>query len=128
MTLIGMEDDVVKRFCEMERILGELRESSLGLMDDMIREAFDPEFFLRYAAALGIDLSQNPHTLSSNQGLDPYQLLCLDKNATDDEVKRRYRSLMRVLHPDTAGSEGTIKLCQIVNEAYERIKKERGFK
>jgi DnaJ-domain-containing protein 1 len=123
-----MEDDIVTRLREMERILGELQQNGLGLMDDMLREAFDPEFFLRYAAALGIDLSQNPHTLSSNQGLDPYQLLCLDKTATDDEIKRRYRSLMRVLHPDTAGSEGTIKLCQMVNEAYERIKKERGWK
>jgi DnaJ-domain-containing protein 1 len=123
-----MEGDIVKRLREMERILGELQVSGLGLMDDMLREAFDPEFFLRYAASLGIDLSQSSYAEIRNQGLDPYQLLCLEKTATDDEVKTRYRSLMRVLHPDTANSEGTNKLCQMVNEAYERIKKERGLK
>ena len=123
-----MEDDIVKRLREMERILGELQASGLGLMDDMLREAFDPEFFVRYANALGIDLSQSSYAESRNQGPDPYQLLCLEKTATDDKVKKRYRSLMRVLHPDTAGSEGTSRLCQIINEAYQRIKKKRGWK
>lgn len=123
-----MENDIVNKLRDMEKILGELQANSLGLMDDMLREAFDPGFFLRYAASLGIDLSQSSFVEIRNQGLDPYQFLCLEKTATDDEVKRRYHSLMHVLHPDTASSKGTNKLCQMVNEAYERIQKERGLK
>jgi DnaJ-domain-containing protein 1 len=122
-----MEEDIVRRLRDMERILGEMHDSGLGLMDDLLREAFDPQIFLRYAASLGFDLSQSPEMVSLSEGFDPYQLLCLDKTATDDEIKRRYRNLMRVLHPDTANTEGTNSLCQIVNRAYEQIGKERGW-
>jgi len=122
-----MEEDIVKRLRDMERILGEMHDSGLGLMDDLLRKAFNPQIFLRYAASLGIDLSQGPKTVSRTDGVDPYQLLCLDKTATDGEVKKRYRNLMRVLHPDTAESEGTNRLCQVVNEAYQQIAKERGW-
>jgi len=122
-----MEEDIVKRLRDMERILGEMHDSGLGLMDDLLRKAFDPQIFLRYAASLGFDLSQGPVTVSRSGGFDPYQLLCLNKKATDEEVKRRYRNLMRVLHPDTANTEGTNSLCQMVNRAYEQIGKERGW-
>lgn len=122
-----MEEDIVKRLRNMGKILGEMHDSGLGLMDDLLREAFDPQIFLRYAASLGFDLSQGSETISRSEGLDPYQLLCLDKKATDEEVKRRYRNLMRVLHPDTANTEGTNSLCQMVNRAYEQIGKERGW-
>jgi len=116
----NVEDDIVKRLRDMERIL--------GLMDALLREAFNPQLFIRYAASLGIDFSQGPNTVSHIEGFDPYQLLCLDRTATDDEVKKRYRNLMRVLHPDTANSEGTNSLCQIVNKAYEQITRERRWK
>ena len=112
----------------MERILGEMQDSGLGLMDALLREAFSPLFFARYAASLGIDFSQATNLVSHSEGFDPYQLLCLDKTATYDEVKKRYRNLMRVLHPDTANSEGTNSLCQIVNKAYEQITRERRWK
>ena len=124
----NVEDDIVKRLRDMERILGEMQDSGLGLMDSLLREAFNPQLFIRYAASLGIDFSQGPNTVSHIEGFDPYQLLCLDRTATDDEVKKRYRNLMRVLHPDTANSEGTNSLCQIVNKAYEQITRERRWK
>ena len=123
-----MEEDIVKRLREQERILGEMRDNVLGLMDALLREAFNPQFFIRYAASLGIDFSQGPNAVSHSEGFDPYQLLCLYRTATDDEVKKRYRNLMRVLHPDIANSEGTNSLCQMVNKAYEQITKERGWK
>jgi DnaJ-domain-containing protein 1 len=58
---------------------------------------------------------------------DPYRVLGLDKTATDHEIKRRYRELMRKLHPDTAGVKGTEFLVQVVNTAYAQISKERGW-
>ncbi len=58
-------------------------------------------------------------------GIEPYRVLGLDKSATDDQVKRRYRELVVKLHPDTAGVEGTGFLLQVVVAAYQQIAKER---
>ena len=41
----SMEDDIVKRLREQERILGEMRDNVLGWMDDLLRDAFNPESF-----------------------------------------------------------------------------------
>lgn len=61
-------------------------------------------------------------------GFDPYKVLGLDKTATDEEVKQRYRSLMFKLHPDTSGVKGTEFITQIIIMAYEIIGKEKGWK
>jgi DnaJ-class molecular chaperone len=57
---------------------------------------------------------------------DPYYILGLDKTASDDEVKRRYRERLRQFHPDTAGPGMEFHL-QMVMAAYELIKRERGW-
>jgi len=121
----GMEDDIVKRLREQERILGEMRDNVLGWMDDLLRDAFNPEAFLRYAAGLGVDLSQVPNLVGKNDGFDPYRVLGLEKTATDEEVRTRYRELLKKLHPDTAGVRGTDFLLQMMIAAYRQIAKER---
>ncbi|MBT9143527.1 MAG: Chaperone protein DnaJ [Syntrophomonadaceae bacterium] len=55
-----------------------------------------------------------------------YHMLGLEKSATDEEVKKRYRDLARRLHPDTAGKE-TEHLFKLIQAAYEQIKGERGW-
>jgi DnaJ-class molecular chaperone len=57
---------------------------------------------------------------------DPYYILGLDKTASDEEVKKRYRERLRQFHPDTAGPGMEFHL-QAVMEAYELIKRERGW-
>ena len=42
-------------------------------------------------------------------------------------MKKRYRELLRKLHPDTSGTPGTGFLLQMVMAAYEMIKRERGW-
>ena len=121
-----MDDDIVKRLREQERILGEMRDNVLGWMDALLRDAFNPEAFLRYAAGMGIDLSQVPDLVGRNNG-DPYRVLGLDKTATDEEVKKRYRDLLIKLHPDTAGVRGTDFLLQMMIAAYQQIARERGW-
>ncbi|MDD4985122.1 MAG: DnaJ domain-containing protein [Dehalococcoidales bacterium] len=120
-----MDDDIVKRMREQERILGEMRNNVLGWMDALLRDAFNPEAFLRYAAGMGIDLSQVPNLVGRHDGFDPYRVLGLDKTATDEEVKKRYRELLIKLHPDTAGVRGTDFLLQLMIAAYQQIAKER---
>ena len=120
-----MNDDIVKRMREQERILGEMRNNVLGWMDALLRDAFNPEVFLRYAAGMGIDLSQVPDLVGRNNGFDPYRVLGLEKTATDEEVKKRYREMLIKLHPDTAGVRGTDFLLQLMIAAYQQIAKER---
>jgi len=122
-----MEEDIVRRLREQERILGEMRDNVQGWMDDLLREAFNPESFLRYVAGMGLDLSKVPNLVGRYDGFDPYRVLGLDKAATDEEVKKRYRELLIKLHPDTAGVRGTGFLLQMMIAAYQQIAKERGW-
>ena len=121
-----MEEDIVKLLREQERILGEMRSNLHRWMDELLREAFNPEIFLRYVAGMGIDLSQVPNLVGRPDGIDPYRVLGLDKTATDDEVKKRYHERVRQFHPDTAGP-GMEFHFQCTLTAYELIKRERGW-
>ena len=122
-----MDDDIVKLLRDQEKILGEMRNYVHRWMDDLLRDAFNPESFLRYAASLGIDLSQVPKMVGQTGGIDPYRVLGLDQSASDDQIKKRYRELLHKLHPDTSGTEGTTWFFQMVLAAYEKIRKERGW-
>ncbi len=122
-----MDDDIVKRLREQEKILGGMRDNVLGWMDALLRDAFNSEAFLRYAAGMGIDLSQVPNLVGRNDGFDPYRVLGLDKTVTDEEVKKRYRELLMKLHPDTAGVRGTEFMLQMIVAAYQQIARERGW-
>ncbi len=67
---------------------------------------------------------------------DPYEILGLDKSASDKEVKSTYRKLTLENHPDTLMAQGvpqefidlaTEKMATI-NAAYDQIAKMRGLK
>lgn len=62
---------------------------------------------------------------AGTMGMNPYVMLGLEKSATDEEVKTRFRELAKLLHPDTATVEGTSFLFQMVNIANEMIARER---
>jgi DnaJ like chaperone protein len=60
-----------------------------------------------------------------------YKILEIDRSVTDDEVKKAYRKMANKFHPDKVGHLGedfqkvANEKFQKVNEAYEKIKKER---
>lgn len=60
---------------------------------------------------------------------DPYAVLCVNKNATDDEIKKAYRELARKYHPDNYADNPLSDLAhekmQEINEAYDAIMDER---
>lgn len=62
-----------------------------------------------------------------------YKILGIDANATDDEVKKAYREMAKKYHPDKVAYLGedvrksAEQKLQEVNEAYEKIRKQRGF-
>ena len=57
---------------------------------------------------------------------DPYQILGVDRNATDDQVKAAYREMARKYHPDNfndnpAAAELATEKMQEINDAYDKI-------
>ena len=62
-------------------------------------------------------------------GKDPYGVLGISRDATDDEVKEAYRALARKYHPDKYADSDLAELAEEkmkeVNVAYEEIRRER---
>lgn len=67
---------------------------------------------------------------------DPYTIIGVGREASDDEIKSAYRKLIRENHPDTLTAQGLpeefVKVANdkmaAINAAYDRIEKERGLK
>lgn len=61
--------------------------------------------------------------------IDPYKILGVNPSASDDEVKRAYRDLVKKYHPDKYGDNPLSDLAEEkmkeVNEAYDQIQRER---
>ncbi len=54
---------------------------------------------------------------------DPYKVLGVSPDASDEEIKRAYRRLAKQYHPDlNPGDETAAKKMQQINAAYEQIK------
>ncbi len=54
---------------------------------------------------------------------DPYQVLGVSRDASDEEIKRAYRQLAKKYHPDrNPGDAEAAKKMQQINAAYEQIK------
>ena len=122
-----MEDKGKDRLRQLSEEMLSVHFRMLGWVDDMLADVMSPESLLRFFAGGGIDPSNISGNAAKDSGLDPYRVLGLDRSATDEAVKRRYRELLMKLHPDTAGVEGTGFLLQMVMTAYGLIAGERGW-
>lgn len=95
---------------------------------------------IRVIKTIGNYLNINPRDFESIQAMfykdtdSAYKVLEIDKSATDTEVKKAYRKMAVKYHPDKVGHLGddfqkmAEEKFKQLNDAYERIKKERGMK
>jgi DnaJ-domain-containing protein 1 len=112
----------------LQAMLKTLEEELGKLVNQLLQDVISPEMIadmLKKIGGAGIDFSRLAGMVGQHPGFDAYRILGLDKSASDEEVKKRYHDLVRKLHPDTAGVQGTEFLFQMVTAAYELIKKER---
>ena len=60
---------------------------------------------------------------------DPYKVLGVDRNASDDDIKKAYRTLSKKYHPDAninnPNKEKAEEMFKLVQEAYQQIIYER---
>ena len=63
--------------------------------------------------------------------LDPYSVLGVSRNATDEEIKKAYRKLSRKYHPDAninnPNKDQAEEKFKEVQQAYEQIMREREY-
>lgn len=60
----------------------------------------------------------------------PYELLEVTTNVDEEELKRAYRTKVSAYHPDKADPFMKVygqEVAKLINAAYERIRKDRGF-
>lgn len=66
--------------------------------------------------------------------MNPYDILNVSTNATDAEIKRAYRNLVKRFHPDRQSPEASHEQIAAINHAYDilsdpekRARYDRGF-
>jgi len=107
---------------EVSKDVGNIMLSSLkGIDIGQLLKGISPDMWLKMAGMAGISGFQMP-------GDSPYKILGLERTASDEEVKQRYRDLLKKIHPDTAGVKGTEFLVAMIVQAYKQIEIERRWK
>jgi DnaJ-domain-containing protein 1 len=109
-------DDFERINQKMQELLSEFQKLPEALLRDAQKKIFE---------RAGTDFASFGG-MKGQTGVDPYRVLGLDKSASDDKVKKRYRERLRQFHPDTAGPGMEFHL-QAVMAAYQLISKERGW-
>ena len=111
---------------ELDQIFEDLRKYIMGKTSESVQSTLNP-MIQNMLKNMDIDFSQIEGMTGAQASIDPYRIIGLDKSASDEEVRQRYRELIRLLHPDTSGTRGTEQLFQMVMAAFQLISKERGW-
>jgi DnaJ-domain-containing protein 1 len=119
-----MQEDLDGIIQRMMDIMDDFKRITIRRFDKSARSFTDP-MVKSMLNGMGIDFSQLLGMASGQAAVDLYKIMGLDRSASDEEVKKRYRELVYILHPDKSGTPGTAAFFQMVNTAYELIKRER---
>ncbi len=131
---------VAKLFRENPAVLEDLMDGLFHIAKaDNVMHPNEVTYLERVAEIFGFDEREFARIRASHLGpdaADPYEILGVPHDISDDELKKRYRTLIREHHPDRLMAEGmpqefvdvaNEKLATI-NDAYDRVEKQRGMK
>jgi curved DNA-binding protein CbpA len=62
--------------------------------------------------------------VSRLSGLEPHEVLKINPDAGVEEIKRAYRQMVKVYHPDKSDPflrKHNVEVIKIINQAYERL-------
>ena len=118
-----------------ENLLGGLFQIALA---DGIVHPKELQFLQNVAFSFNLDdddFKRIKSAYTGVSGMDPYQILGVDRNASNNELKKNYRELSRENHPDKLIAKGMPQeFIDIANEkmasinaAYDQISKERSL-
>ena len=107
---------------------------SVGKADGLVSESEVKQLEI-IARAFGLNLNDfnSIKAMFFDQPDRAYEILEVPKTATDAEIKKAYRTMVKKYHPDKlqdmdeAYRKGAEEKFRAVQEAYERIQKERGL-
>lgn len=148
--LFNLAKQDVAGFDAYAKRIGGLFENGAAIFEDIVDGLFhiakadgalhedELAFIAAVAAIFGISAEafqriQSRHVLDGAG--DPYQILGIERTATNEAVKRHYRRIVSETHPDKLIARGvpaefiaiaTQKLAAL-NDAYDRIRRERAF-
>jgi DnaJ like chaperone protein len=148
--LFNLAKQDVAGFDSYAKQLASLFRNRPGVLEDLLDslfliakadEALHPselEFLSRVATIFGFSPAQFERIRASHLGPDhedPYVILGVPRNASDDELKKAYYRLIKENHPDSLIARGVpeefVKQANekvaAINGAYDMIKKERGL-
>lgn len=124
-----ISDFCQKAMADLELDLGDWTQENIGTL---IGKMFNISDMSQLASMFGgFDASRLSDMLGGvkkgTMSFDPFVVLGLDENCSNDELKERYRELMATMHPDRTQGK-TNFLASLINVAYEQICKQRGIK
>jgi DnaJ like chaperone protein len=141
--------DSAEGFESYARQLGEAFADNRGLLEQVLAgltqiaradgalNARENAYLTSVAAAFGLDASSSDRARRGEVGRrvegDPYQVLGIARSASNDDVRARWKTLMRENHPDSLASKGVPEAfiaeasgrVATINAAYDVIKRER---
>ena len=134
---------IASLFANEPQVLGELLGALFHIAKaDGVMHAEEMKMLANVAIIFGYDADAFERIKRMHMGVegmkenDPYEILDIDRSASDDQVKAKYRALIRENHPDVLMAKGVpqefIDLANekmaVINAAYDRIEKERELK
>ena len=130
-----MENPFVKIVQRGFQAMAEALQEELGRMSQqLIQGMLTPDMLASVMGmmqgalgTIGFDIGKMLGMMGQQPGVDPYRVMGLERSASDNEIKKQYRELLHILHPDKSGTPGTGLFFQMVTAAFEAIRRERGW-